>query len=212
MGGKHLDKWNELKDMLGESFTYRSLVSIFTSTKQTIILKKNQFVYRIWNYRNFHHLLKYLHMNSEIIQNVAYDNYDNFQHVNFLFSRKFISLFWRLFNDKSDLKLRYFIIWLMPDLCCGLWKTLMHLLKTLYVKVYLDPPSIHKDLLQIFSVIGGHVTLPSIIFSLLFQGILESKMLVEPSFFPMRPAMCSVTKEQKLEQVFRFCKSLDGRI
>jgi hypothetical protein len=27
-------------------------------------------------------------MNSEIIQNVTYDNYDNFQHVNFLFSRQ----------------------------------------------------------------------------------------------------------------------------
>jgi hypothetical protein len=25
-------------------------------------------------------------MGNEIIQNVAYDNYDNFQHVNFIFS------------------------------------------------------------------------------------------------------------------------------
>jgi hypothetical protein len=29
-------------------------------------------------------------MGSEIIQSVAYDNYDNFQHVNFIFSQKFI--------------------------------------------------------------------------------------------------------------------------
>jgi len=33
---------------------------------------------------------------------VAYDNnYDDFQHVNFIFSQKFISLFWGLFNDKN---------------------------------------------------------------------------------------------------------------
>ncbi len=32
-------------------------------------------------------------MNSEIIQNVAYDNNNDFQHLNFIFSQKFISLF-----------------------------------------------------------------------------------------------------------------------
>jgi hypothetical protein len=32
-------------------------------------------------------------MNIEIIQNVAYDNYDDFQHVNFIFLQNFISLF-----------------------------------------------------------------------------------------------------------------------
>jgi len=47
-------------------------------------------------------------MNSEIIQNVAYDNnYDDFQHDNFIFSQKFISLFWGLFNDETELSLRY---------------------------------------------------------------------------------------------------------
>jgi hypothetical protein len=46
-------------------------------------------------------------MSSEIIQNVAYDNYDDFQHVNFTFSQNFISLFWGLFNDKTDLRVRY---------------------------------------------------------------------------------------------------------
>jgi hypothetical protein len=30
-------------------------------------------------------------MNSEIIQSVAYDNYDDFQLVNFIFSQNFIS-------------------------------------------------------------------------------------------------------------------------
>jgi hypothetical protein len=28
-------------------------------------------------------------MSGEIIQNVTYDNYDDFQHVNFIFSTKF---------------------------------------------------------------------------------------------------------------------------
>jgi hypothetical protein len=46
-------------------------------------------------------------MNSEIIQNVAYDNYDDFQHDNFIFSQIFISLFWGLFNDETDLRVRY---------------------------------------------------------------------------------------------------------
>jgi hypothetical protein len=46
---------------------------------------------------------------SEIIQSVvAYDNYDDFQHlINFTFSQKFISLFSGLFNDETDLRVRY---------------------------------------------------------------------------------------------------------
>jgi len=32
-------------------------------------------------------------MSNVIIQSVAYDNYDDFQHVKFIFSQKFISLF-----------------------------------------------------------------------------------------------------------------------
>jgi len=45
-------------------------------------------------------------MSSEIIQSVAYDNYDDFEHVNFIFSQIFISLFWGLFNDETDLRVR----------------------------------------------------------------------------------------------------------
>jgi hypothetical protein len=45
-------------------------------------------------------------MNSEIIQSVAYDNYHDFQYVNFIFSQNFISLFWRLFKDETDLRVR----------------------------------------------------------------------------------------------------------
>jgi hypothetical protein len=46
-------------------------------------------------------------MNSEIIQGVAYHNYDDFQHVNFIFLQNFTSLFWGLLNNKTDLKERY---------------------------------------------------------------------------------------------------------
>jgi hypothetical protein len=45
-------------------------------------------------------------MGNEIIQSVTYDNYDNFQHVNVIFSSQiFISLFWGLFNDETNLNI-----------------------------------------------------------------------------------------------------------
>jgi hypothetical protein len=62
-----------------------------------------------WNIYIFHHLLYYCDISSEIIQNVDYDNFDNFQHVNFIFSQNFIALFWGLFNDETDLRVRYLI-------------------------------------------------------------------------------------------------------
>jgi hypothetical protein len=46
-------------------------------------------------------------MSSENIQSVVYDNYDDFQHINLIFSEKFISLFWGLFNDETDLRVMY---------------------------------------------------------------------------------------------------------
>jgi hypothetical protein len=42
-------------------------------------------------------------MSNEIIQSVAYDD---FQHVNFIFSQIFISLFWGLFNDETNFRVR----------------------------------------------------------------------------------------------------------
>jgi hypothetical protein len=45
-------------------------------------------------------------MSSDIIQSVAYDNYHDFQHFNFIFSQIFISLFGGLFNDETDLRVR----------------------------------------------------------------------------------------------------------
>jgi hypothetical protein len=56
----------------------------------------------IWIFFSPHHLLLHCDMSDEIIQSVAYDNYDEFQHVNFIFSQIFISLFWGLFNDKTS--------------------------------------------------------------------------------------------------------------
>jgi hypothetical protein len=44
----------------------------------------------------------------KIIQNVkAYDNYDDFQHVN-IFHKNFISLSWGLFNDEIELRGKVF--------------------------------------------------------------------------------------------------------
>jgi hypothetical protein len=43
---------------------------------------------------------------GEIIQSVNYDNYDDFQHGNFIVfpPKKIVLLLWGLFNDKTDLK------------------------------------------------------------------------------------------------------------
>ncbi len=45
-------------------------------------------------------------MSTEINQSVAYDNYGDFQPVNFIFSQDFISLFGRLFSDETKLRVR----------------------------------------------------------------------------------------------------------
>jgi hypothetical protein len=42
----------------------------------------------------------------EIIQSVVDGNYDDIQHVHFIFSKKIISLFWGLFNDETTLRVR----------------------------------------------------------------------------------------------------------
>jgi hypothetical protein len=41
-----------------------------------------------------------------IIHIVAYDNYDDFQHVNFIFSQKSTPLFWVLFNDETNIRVK----------------------------------------------------------------------------------------------------------
>jgi hypothetical protein len=45
-------------------------------------------------------------MSNEINQIVSYNNYDGFEHVNFIFSQNFISLFSWLFNDETNLRVR----------------------------------------------------------------------------------------------------------
>jgi hypothetical protein len=63
--------------------TYCSLGSASTLKKQIIIFF--QFFFK--NYVFFHHLLKHCDMNSEIIKSVAYDNYDDFQHQLYIFTK-----------------------------------------------------------------------------------------------------------------------------
>ncbi len=65
---------------------HRNVGSISTLSK-TNFKKKTYFVFKIWNYRIFHDLLRYCHMSNEVIRSLAYDNYNNFQHVKFIFSQ-----------------------------------------------------------------------------------------------------------------------------
>jgi hypothetical protein len=52
----------------------------------------------------FRYLILCFHMISEIIQSVGYESYDNSHHVHFIFSQKFVSLFWGLFDDEIDIR------------------------------------------------------------------------------------------------------------
>ncbi len=67
-----------------------------------LLLVTSKLLLTSWYYF-FHNLLWYCHMSNEIIQSVAYDNYDDFQHGNFIYSQKIGSLFWGLFNDETNL-------------------------------------------------------------------------------------------------------------
>jgi len=68
-------------------------------------------------------------MSGEIIQSVAYDNYDDFQHVNFLFSLNFITLFWGLLIiDEIDLMVKYALGFLMSLWCKISFKTIFVLM------------------------------------------------------------------------------------
>jgi hypothetical protein len=87
---------------------YSSLGSISTLTKWIIIFfqQMNFFNLDIIFFSIFYYNIV---MSSEFMHSVAYDNYYDFQHVNFVFSQYFDSLFWGLFNDKIDLKVRYYV-------------------------------------------------------------------------------------------------------
>jgi hypothetical protein len=61
------------------------------------------------NYIFFHHLLSYCDMSREIIQSVAYDNYDDFQHVNFVFHKFSFHYFEDYLMTKLTLGIRYII-------------------------------------------------------------------------------------------------------
>jgi len=55
-------------------------------------------------------------MSSEIIPGVAYDNHDDLQQVNFIFSQIFISPCWGLFNEEINPRVRYILEhrWVQP--------------------------------------------------------------------------------------------------
>ncbi len=87
---------------------YLNLESVSTLTKLIIIYFQN-----INSFLNFEIIIFFIiYYNIVIwelkfIQSVVCDNYYDFQHVNFIFSQIFISLFWGLFNDEADLRVRY---------------------------------------------------------------------------------------------------------
>jgi hypothetical protein len=54
-------------------------------------------------------------MGNEIIQSVAYDNYDDFQNINIIFSQNFISLFLGLLNDEIDLRVSIRVCGKLPQ-------------------------------------------------------------------------------------------------
>jgi hypothetical protein len=47
-------------------------------------------------------------MRIDFLKIVANDNYNNFQHLTFIFSQKIISLFWKLFTDELNIRVRYY--------------------------------------------------------------------------------------------------------
>jgi hypothetical protein len=67
-------------------------------------------------------------MSSEIIPNVAYDNYDDFQHINFIVSHKCVSLFWGLFGGEIGLRVKYAIYSkaILNSSMCGPLESLSH--------------------------------------------------------------------------------------
>jgi hypothetical protein len=62
------------------------------------IFSINYFDIAIWVVQFIHNVATLPWFSLEKEQ-IAYDNYDEFQPVNFIFSQNFISLFWGLVND-----------------------------------------------------------------------------------------------------------------
>ncbi len=45
-------------------------------------------------------------LSYEVVKILFYDNYNDFQNLNFMFSQNLVSLFRELFNGKTDLRVR----------------------------------------------------------------------------------------------------------
>jgi uncharacterized protein with PQ loop repeat len=132
----------------------------------------------------FHDLLWYCHMTNEIIQIVIYGNFDSFQHLNFIFSWKFISLIERLLARMLVLP-TYVTIWkrkkssscacmMIPNVGSSLYlffSLLFHFFSSSYwlVSFFHD----HIELMSQFFYSIAQASIPCNHIELLFQFIIE---------------------------------------
>jgi hypothetical protein len=81
------------------------MVSFHIDKTNNYLFSKNEFLFKLKNNNStiYYNIVIWV---IEIIQNVTDDNYDDFQHVNSIFPQNFISLFWGLFNDETELSVR----------------------------------------------------------------------------------------------------------
>jgi hypothetical protein len=78
-----------MEDLTNPFPYYCSLWSISIVTKWIILFFKNEFIFKFWIIKFSIIYYDICDMSSEIIQSATYDNYNDFQHVNFIFFTKF---------------------------------------------------------------------------------------------------------------------------
>jgi hypothetical protein len=90
-------------------FGYHSIGSVSTLTKWIYVFFQKMNSY--FNFKIIIYSIIYYNIAISVMKlfiSVAYDKLWWFQHVNFIFSQNLVSLFWGLFNDETDLRVRYF--------------------------------------------------------------------------------------------------------
>jgi hypothetical protein len=87
-------------------YCYCSLGLVSTLTKWIIFFQK---LYLFYSFEIIGFSIIYYNILIWVMKlfTLYHDNYDDFQHVNLTFSQNFVSLFGELFNDKTDLTIRY---------------------------------------------------------------------------------------------------------
>jgi hypothetical protein len=102
------DRWTGLRLILSKR-DYRRLGSVFTLTNRINFFFKKLFYFKNLKSLNLPWSIVILsHKYSKYSQSVAYDNYDDFQHLNFISSQKFhLTILTIIFNDKTDPRVRY---------------------------------------------------------------------------------------------------------